>query len=265
MTSASSSTSSSDLQTLPDAPPLVGAVPVKPHPLSHDYRHYLHKTPHTHFYSFPDSPGVCTACDSETPMRHKCIRCALLLCVPCRDLITSPLLRGNLHGLISRVARWKMGFSGELLKREAEEARVGGDLSRRRRLERCESDSSCSSSSLRLEVFNWMLWDEEDEDLESDGSEDSVYDSDYDADRSDADVERENVWVQGGGILKVRTVEKVRNVEKGVQTEQVAVVETMGLKQIQNSLVLRKRESKEAEEEKEAGEGVTFDVRYMSL
>jgi hypothetical protein len=50
-----------------------------------------------------------------------------------------------------------------------------------------------------------------------------------------------------------------------VQTEQVAVVETMGLKQIQNSLVFRKRESKEAEEEKEAGEGVTFDVRYMSL
>ncbi|KAA8909535.1 hypothetical protein FN846DRAFT_888896 [Sphaerosporella brunnea] len=244
---ASTMTSTSiDLHTLlPD----VAAV-AKPHPLSHRYRHFLHKTPHTQFYAFPDCPGACTACETETPMLHKCTRCALLLCVPCRDLITSQLIRGNLRLLVSRVARWKLGFSGAMLKREAEEAQRMGACERRRRLERSDSDSSSASasSSLRLEVFNWMLWDEDDEDLESDASEDSVYDSDYEAGEA-KERERESgecILVQGGGVLKMRTV------EAGVKA---AVVETVKLKPTQSCVADRggKKQEKESETDGEDG------------
>ncbi|KAA8911849.1 hypothetical protein FN846DRAFT_904050 [Sphaerosporella brunnea] len=78
------------------------------------YRDYLHKLPHTQ-YTRMASGGVCIACDGPAA-RYKCSRCTLLLCRGCKDIM--PRVGGDMLRLISRVARWKLGYSKKYLQEE---------------------------------------------------------------------------------------------------------------------------------------------------
>ena len=137
-------------------------------PLAHPYRRFMHKHSHTVFTSStPPTPLACICCDVAYEEIFQCASCDLKLCVICKDTITTNLIRGDLRRLVAHSARWKLGYSTKLLEREQREKQVSPD---RPVVGICHA----SGSGLRLELKPWMLWAEEDG-LESDASDDSVY------------------------------------------------------------------------------------------
>ncbi|KAF8243423.1 hypothetical protein K440DRAFT_668786 [Wilcoxina mikolae CBS 423.85] len=190
-------------------------------PLSQSYRSLLHKFPHTSFVCHSSVPGLCTSCDSIASQLHRCTTCPLTLCTSCRDVITSPLVRGNLRSLISIVARWKLGYSASFLAREEQEVSSAA-AERNEAKPRCKELERRRCSSLRWELLSWMLWEDEDDGVETDRSDDSVYSDEVET----GDVEEERgvsdlsaFQFPGMGALAVARMGLMRGIDKPSPTE----------------------------------------------
>jgi hypothetical protein len=176
-----------DSSSIPDDGPFTASN----HPLHQPHRRYLHRLPHTAFARAATTSTVsattttaataCTAC-STLAETFQCTRCPLTLCHSCVELITSPLIRGNLGLLVSRVARWKFGFSSTFL------ARVGG-LKPVEEL-RVEYEAKVllgGGSLLRCEVKEWDSEDDEDDTESDSGSSSNCFSADKDIEEGGID------------------------------------------------------------------------------
>lgn len=76
-------------------------------PKSLAYRSYIHRWPHKYFTP-QEKPVECMACDKEGAY-FKCTNCTLILCDSCKEIIVKQEC-GRIMGLVSAVARWKLGY-----------------------------------------------------------------------------------------------------------------------------------------------------------
>ena len=156
--------------------------------LNSPHRQFLHRQPHLRFDPSPsEAPDACL-CGGGGATTHECATCALRLCDECVVLITSRLMRGSLARLVATVARHKLGYSARFLEREQREheADPRAVLRMRRRV-----SPDLLGSGLRLEVFEWMLWDE------SSGSS-HASDMDGGEEEEEEDEEKGRVGEEGG-------------------------------------------------------------------
>ncbi|KAI5852091.1 hypothetical protein BZA05DRAFT_451975 [Tricharina praecox] len=235
--------------------------------LNSPHRQYLHKRPHTYFLPAL-SLSLCLACDRYFTT-HVCASCALKLCSRCAELITSRLMRGSLARLVAAVARHKLGYAEEFLERESYEAEMHGAG----QVAMVQRTASVLKSGLKMEVFQWMLWEEstgsslsaeaDDGETELDGEE---FEKEYECER-EREREREDDGVQ-------REREDTPAPEPAAHV--TAVVRTHPLSYRTQDYELRRycgsglgaRKLKRMEEESESkdyDEDVKFDVSYKSL